>query len=346
MTMFGSQIGLKPLEGLCRRASISLGAGIDARTVWSREAQRAAGPLHRHLTDISDAINEGESLTDALADSGEFFPAIFREMCQVGEQTGHLDTVLAQLAEHYHAQLNMRRIFLGAIAWPMIQLVLALGVIGFLIWILGMIGDGKMDILGFGLVGNRGLAIYLTIVGAAAVVLWFVVHAVRRGLVWTRPIQRLVLQLPVIGTSLQTMALSRLAWSMHLTMNTGMDVRRALSLSLRSTQNARYIDQIPAIEAEIKANQSIRDAFVRAGGYPVEFLDTLAVGEDSGRVVESMGHLAVQYQDRARAAMAAMAVVAGWLVWALVAAFIIVLIFRIFSFYVGTINDLARPGAR
>ncbi len=346
MTMFGSQIGLKPLEGLCRRASVSLEAGIDARTVWSREATGAAGPLHRHLTDISDAVNEGESLTDALAETGEFFPAVFREMCQVGEQTGHLDTVLAQLAEHYHAQLNMRRIFLGAIAWPIIQLVLSLVVIGFLIWILGMIGGGKIDILGFGLIGNRGLTIYLSIVGAAAAVLWLVVRAIRRGLVWTRPIQRIVLQLPVIGPSLQTMALARLAWSMHLTMNTGMDVRRALNLSLRSTQNARYIDQIPAIDAEIMANQSIHEAFARAGGYPIEFLDTLTVGEESGRVVESMGHLAVQYQDRARAAMAAMAVVAGWLVWALVAAFIIVLIFRIFSFYVGAINDLAKPGTR
>ena len=48
-----------------------------------------------------------------------------------------------------------------------------------------------------------------------------------------------------------------------------------------------------------------------AGGYPADFLDTLAVGEQSGKIVESMGRLAKQYQDRARSAMAALAVVAG-----------------------------------
>jgi type II secretory pathway component PulF len=139
------------------------------------------------------------------------------------------------------------------------------------------------------------------------------------------------------------MALARLAWSMNVTMNAGMEIRRALKLSLRSTQNARYTDQIPVIDAEITAGNSIHDAFCRAGGYPVEFLDTLAVGEDSGKVVESMGLLARQYQDRARAALVILTTIAGWIVWAAVASLIIVLIFRIFSFYIGAINAAARP---
>ncbi len=125
---------------------------------------------------------------------------------------------------------------------------------------------------------------------------------------------------------------------MHVTLGAGMDVRRALKLSLRSTQNARYTDQIPAIDAEIEAGQSIYEAFSRAGGYPVEFLDTLAVGEQSGKVVESMGHLARQYQAQARLALGTLTVLGGWAVWAAVAAIIIVLIFRIFSFYIGAIT--------
>ena len=155
-----------------------------------------------------------------------------------------------------------------------------------------------------------------------------------------------MLKIPGVGKPLQILALSRLAWSMHLTMNTGMEVRRALKLSLRSTQNARYTDQIPTIDAEIAGGNSIHEAFLRAGGYPVDFLDTLAVGEQSGKIVESMGLLARQYQDRARMAMAALAVVAGVAVWALVATFIIVMIFHIAFFYRDTIMDLAKPGTQ
>ena len=65
--LFSPRIHVKPLVGLCRRLSTALEAGIDARTVWAREADRARGRLHDHLLAISRAINQGESLADALA---------------------------------------------------------------------------------------------------------------------------------------------------------------------------------------------------------------------------------------------------------------------------------------
>ena len=167
-----------------------------------------------------------------------------------------------------------------------------------------MTGNRTLDILGFGLVGDRGLMIYLTFLAVVGAAIWLFVRAVSRGLMWTRPIQRLILRIPALGRPLQTIALERLAWSMHLTMNTGMDVRRALALSLRSTQNARYLDQIPMIDAEIAAGNSIHEAFRVAGGYPADFLDTLAVGEQTGQVSESMETLARQYQHQARMAWA------------------------------------------
>jgi type II secretory pathway component PulF len=344
--MFSSQISLRTLVGLCRRLSTASEAGIDIRTVLAREVERAHGPLRRHLLSISFAIDQGNSLSEALLATGDFFPALFREMIALGEETGHVDAVLAQLAEHYQNQVNMRRMFLAAIAWPMVQLILAVLLIGFLIWVMGMLREATrnpdLDILGFGLVGDRGLAIYAAFVAAVVAVFWITLSAIKRGLVWTRPIQRLLLRLPVIGAPLRTFALARLAWAMHVTMGGGMDVHRALRLSLRSTQNAYYIDQIGPINAAIASGNSIYEAFSAMGGYPAEFLDTLAVSEQSGRIVESLGHLARQYQDRARAAMAAMTLIGGWLVWMGIAAIIITLIFRLFSFYLNMINTAGR----
>jgi len=339
---FSPRIHLKPLVGLCRRLSTALEAGIDVRTVLAREADRASGHLRRHLLQISRDLAGGESLADALIPTRDFFPPLFRELIDVGEQTGGLDGVLRQLAEHYQTRLTMRRNFLAAVTWPLAQLGIALGVIGFLIWIMGFLpkmpGNKNIDILGFGLIGNRGLTIYLAFLAIAGAAVWLVVRGVGRGMVWTRPIQHLVLRLPGIGKPLQTMALERLAWSMHLTMSTGMDVRRALELSLRSTRNARYVDQIPTIDAEIAAGNSIHEAFCRAGGYPLDFLDTLAVGEQSGKIDESMGVLSRQYQEQARLALGALTTLAGWAVWGAIALLIILLIFRIFSFYLGAIG--------
>ena len=70
------------------------------------------------------------------------------EMLEAGDQTGHVDAVLLRLAEHYEHLLTLRRIFLVGILWPAIQLVLAIFVIGLLIWVLGFVGT---DILGWGM---------------------------------------------------------------------------------------------------------------------------------------------------------------------------------------------------
>jgi type II secretory pathway component PulF len=335
------RIGLKPLAGLCRRLATAVGAGIDARKVWSREAQRAAGCLGRHLQSIAAAVEGGDSLTDALARCGEFFPPLFRELVAVGEQTGNLEVVLEQLAEHYQARLTMRRRFLASIVWPMAELGIALVVVGFLIWIVGSIRDARgkpIDILGFGLTGGGGLAVYLMFLAGCGAAVWLVIRAVARGAIWVQPVQRFALKLPLLGKPLETLALARLAWSMQMTMNTGMDIRRALRLSLRGAGNAAYTDLTAKIDAEIEAGNSIHEAFSRAGAFPVEFLDTLAVGEESGNVVESMGNLARQYAEQARLAIAALGVIAGWAVWVAVAVMIIAVIFRIFSFYLAAIG--------
>ncbi len=343
--LFAPRVGLKPIGELCRRQSISLQAGIDARSAWSREADCSHGRLRRHVTAVSQAVDQGESVSTALAATGDYFPPLVHELVKVGEQSGNLDHIFGQLADHYENQLTMRRNFFMAIAWPMIELGLAVVFIGLVIWFTATLRQitnmPKLDILGLGLAGTSGLMIYVVFWVGVAAAIWLVARAVSRGLVWSAPIQRLVMRLPKIGKALETLSLSRLAWSMHLTMNTSIPLRRAMALSLQSTRNARYADQIPAIDAEIAAGHSLHEAFSRAGGYPADFLDNLAVGEESGKVVESMGRLARQYMEQARAAIGMLTVVAGVAVYVFVGAMIVLMIFRVFGFYVGVLNNAA-----
>ena len=51
-----------------------------------------------------------------------------------------------------------------------------------------------------------------------------------------------------------------------------------------------------------------------------------------------MAHLSRQYQEQARAALATLTMLAGFAVWVVVAGLIIVLIFRLFLFYLGMIT--------
>jgi type II secretory pathway component PulF len=267
-------------------------------------------------------------------------------MAEVGEQTGTLGKVFHRLEAHFRRQVQAQRIFLSAIAWPMIELALAILVIGVLIYVLGVIskrgGVQAIDVLGFGLVGPRGLFIYVNFLIVVGLCITGLVVAMRRGMLWTKPVQRAFMRLPGIGSSLEKLALARLAWALHLTMNVEMDLRRVVPLVLRATGSDHYIRHTNQIVSDIAAGDPLHVAFAHSGAFPSTFIDALAVAEESGQTVESMDRLAKRYEEEAEAAVKALAMILGVLVGMLVMGIIILMIFRLAGFYFGTINDALK----
>jgi type II secretory pathway component PulF len=339
------QLSNKALAELCHRLAVETDAGIDIRRTWQRESDMARGRLQPYFARVRDAVTKGDSLALALAVTGQVFPPLFREMAEVGEQTGTLGKVFHRLESHYRRQVQAQRIFFGAIAWPMIELALALVVIGVLIWVLGIIsnrGGKPVDVLGFGLIGTHGLLIYLNFLIVLGLCVAGIVVAMRRGVLWTRPLQRALMRLPVIGSSLEKIALARLAWALHLTMNVEMDLRRVVPLVLRATGSDHYTRHTDQIVADVAAGRPLHVAFARSGAFPSTFVDALAVAEESGQVVESMDRLSKRYEEEAESAVKALAVAFGTLVALLVMGIIVLMIFRLAGFYFGTINEALK----
>jgi type II secretory pathway component PulF len=335
------QLSNKALTELCHRLAIETEAGIDIRRTWQREAESSPARFRSSFVHVRDAVARGESLSVALAGTGSMFPPLLLEMVHVGEQTGTLGRVFHRLSSHYRHQVEAQRIFLSAIAWPMLELALAIVVVGALILILGVIarrGQEPVDILGFGLVGTRGLVLYVNFIVAVGICILGVVIAVRRGVLWTRPLERALLHLPGVGPALEKVYLSRLAWAMHLTLNVAMDFRRLVPLVLRATGNDYYIRHTNRITQAVASGQPLHVAFAATGAFPATFIDALAVAEESGELVESLDRLSKRYEDEAEAAVKTLATIFGFLVALFVMGLIAVMIFRIAGFYLGTLN--------
>jgi type IV pilus assembly protein PilC len=165
----------------------------------------------------------------------------------------------------------------------------------------------------------------------------------RRGMLWTRYLQRALLRLPGIGPCMEKLALSRLAWALQLTMNVEMDMRRVVALALRATGNDYYIRHTDRVVAAVAKGKPLAQALGLTGAFPANFIDALAVGEESGQIVESMGRLADTYEQEAETATKTLATLAGAGVFVLVAAVITWLIFKIFlGAYLAPLNDALK----
>jgi type IV pilus assembly protein PilC len=343
--LFAPRPPTKTLAEFLRRLGISLGAGVDIRKALQNEARRSPPALRQRLEIMSGMIITGSTLTAAIEETGDYFPLLMREIISVGEKTGHLPEVLKQLVEHYDEQLALRRIFLTAIAWPLMELGMALAVIGFLIWFSAVVKSmtgTPTDLLGIGLTGNVGLIVYFVFLAVVGCGLFLAYRATLTGQLWVKPIQRLVLRIPMLGGALRTLSVARFAWTLHITLDAALDVKQALLLAVQSTHNAEFIDQAGRMEEVIARGHPIHEALAEAGVFPIELTHAVQVGEESGRLPETLAMLAQRQIEEARSAFAIFTRLAGWGVWCLVAGLIILLIFRMAGQYFGSINQALK----
>ncbi len=342
------RIRLRPLAELCRRLATQTSAGIQDRSIWSGEAQRGSRSQRAGVQRVSQELARGRAIDDALASTGDYFPVLFRQMVAVGDASGKLDRTYRRLAEHYEHMLTARRMLIGALIWPGIQLAVAVLTIGVVIWFSSFMNlknlDGTpLDMFGLGLTGSSGLTIYFMVIVTAAILVMLFVQAWSRGMLWTRSLQRALLKVPGIGNAIQTLALARFTWAMQLVLDTSMDLRKALPLALDATGNDTYRQLGPRVADNITRGLTLKAALEETGAFPRDLLEAIAVGEQTGMLAETMQRESAEYQRRSAAAIAALAWILGGLIWLAVAALIITLIFRLYGQHIDQINELADP---
>jgi type II secretory pathway component PulF len=330
-----SLLSTSELIGLCRRIGTSLRSGIEVRRVWEHESQRGSTRFRHATATILEHVKQGETISAGMR-AASAFPPVMLAMVEIGEHTGKLDEALLKLAEHYGRQRSLQGQFLLGIIWPALQLTVAILVIGLLIYVFGEIGNrtgsDPIDVTGLGLVGARGVVIYFLVVGAVLAAVALGALAVARGWLGPQAVQ-LAMKIPVLGACLKSMALTRLTWSLGMALDAGMDAQRSVELSLVATQNPFYLSRSDAVIAAIANNQEFYEAFRDAGGFPDDFLLELETAEIAGTLSESLVRMSRQYDDKAKMLLQVLVWGATIGIWIMVAAILIILIFRLAMIY-------------
>ncbi|MDR2437923.1 MAG: type II secretion system F family protein [Planctomycetaceae bacterium] len=331
---------MKQLSGFCHRVGISIKAGLDLIDAVKREV-----PRQRHSKiwqSVVQSLENGNSLAQSLQPFKKQFGEIFVSLIEVGEESGHLGEMLTDLADYYDQMIQIRRDFLKSLTLPIIEFIVAIVLIGVIILVLGVIEqitEQRIDLFGMGLVGINGFIRYvffLVITGSLGVFLYkFMKGNIQRS----RPVHYLLIRVPKIGRMLKTFALMRLTWGLHLTMRTGMDVCRALTLSFQGSGFAPVRDQLPVILNTVENGGSLTDAFQTAKYLDDDLLSGVDSGEQSGNFPELMHKLTNQYLQESLLNLKIVSVIGGFVVYGCIALCIIFVIFRLFSFYIGIIND-------
>ncbi|WP_417913407.1 type II secretion system inner membrane protein GspF [Candidatus Electronema sp. TJ] len=125
-----ARVKQQELHVATRQLATLLGAGIPlVPALTGLIEQTSSKSLQTIIAQIKDAVNEGNSLTDALAEHPRLFSKVYVNMVHAGEASGSLDVVLDRLAEFGERQQAMRSRIAAALIYPIFMALVGIGVL-------------------------------------------------------------------------------------------------------------------------------------------------------------------------------------------------------------------------
>lgn len=290
----GNKISARDLENFTRLLSSLLAAGVPlsrALVILHKEASSpAAGAKWK---EIHDLVIDGMSLADAMAKSPETFPRVYVAMVQAGETGGFLDLVLAQIADFQAREKDLRSKVLTAMLYPTILLILALGVVVFLL--VFFIPKFQTIFSGFGAslpvltqaiiatshaIRSYGLFVLGGLIGIGfSLRTWFNSEKGRRS--W----EGFILRAPVVGPLVAQFAMARFCRMLGTLLGAGVNLVQALNVARKSIGNQILVDavseSITRVSEGAQLGQSLADC---RNLFPGSVLEMIAVAEESGKL--------------------------------------------------------------
>ncbi|MDZ7748276.1 MAG: type II secretion system F family protein [Halofilum sp. (in: g-proteobacteria)] len=290
-----------------------LGAGVPLVEALSDLATGIDDPSLRDVVAaLVEAIEGGQTLSQALAGFPGVFGGVYVAMVRVGEQSGRLAEILRNLTDMLRRQEEMIADARRIMVYPAIVLAVVGAVIVFLmIYLVPALTD---------FLGSMGAALPLH-TRALIATSRFLVHwwwlllllvaalplalrwLVRRSPRWRYRWDRLRLRVWLFGALGRKVRLARFAQCLALMYASGMPVLDALRLCGTLMDNTVLEHAIDRGRERIAAGETISQAFAGVGLFPPLVVRMMRVGETSGALDEALHNVGAFYAREVRDAI-------------------------------------------
>lgn len=300
------------LSLFCHQFALVMKSGIHPVEGIPLIAGEMVNPLLKTaLTNAGNAVVKGDTLCTALGDSN-IFPAYMISMIRLGEATGTLENIMENLSLFYEKEDRLSKRLRSAIAYPLLLLVLMLGVIVLLIVevlpmfakILASLGgdlpDATRILLGVGDFFSRsGLLFLLLLVLLTAS--WILMLRTEKGrLRW----DAVKLKLPFFGRVLTKTAAARFSNGLSIVLQSGMGLVEGLDEVKDLTGNRQVKNLMQKVSEAIREGSDLGTALAPLALFPPLFTRMIQVGQKTGELDKMMGKISSIYEGEVENSLA------------------------------------------
>jgi type IV pilus assembly protein PilC len=308
----GGRTSLKDLAILSRQFASMTTSGLTLlRSLGILEDQTVKPKLKAAVTKVREDVQEGATLSSAMAKHPDHFPLLMVNMVSAGEAGGFLDDALARIARMYEADANLRAKIKSAMTYPVIVLIFSLllgtGVIIFIVPVFTKMFKnlgGKLPLptqIMVNLSHNMYRVLPMMLIGA------FVgLRAYRKAIQSSKSFRlktdRLKLRLPVFGTLFTKLAISRWSRNLGTLLGVGVPVLQALEIVGGTSGNAVITEAMDHVREEVRMGGQMSRALTAHPIFPTMVVQMLEVGEETGQITEMLDKVADYYDKEVETA--------------------------------------------
>lgn len=252
------------------------------------------------VTDITFGVKTGRSLSSCLTDYPGVFSPMYVSMVRVGEELGQLRQVLNDIADFQKRQEEIASKVGGALVYPLVMLgvgaVTVVFILAFVMPKITVIFSGSGQALPWPTVVvmsvSHFLKAYWMIFAAAAAAGIFAFNRWRVSAAGKIAMGALGLKLPIVRDLVLKTDLARFSRSMHLLLDSGLPLVRAIEVAAPTMHNPQLKADIFACAEGLSAGDSLGICLQRAVYIPPLFVQILSVAEESGALTDALKDIA------------------------------------------------------
>jgi len=301
------RVSLRDIAVLTRQLATLLRAGIPlVRALNALTDQLENEKLKRVISDVRRQVNEGSSLAEALESHGEHFSELYINMVRAGESSGNLDVVLDRLTEFLDDQIELRGKLIGALIYPIIMTVVGVGLVGLIFAfvipkVTQLFQDQDMALpwitrllIGFSTLLSNWWFIILPAIGGviAGFIYW------KRSPDGKDTWDRFVLKVPIFGTLVRMIAISRFARTLGTLLASGVPLLTAMDIVKNILGNERLVEVVENAKTDIREGEGVAEPLKKSGEFPPLVTHMIGIGEQSGQLEEMLDNVAVSYDQQ------------------------------------------------
>ncbi len=308
------RVGNKHLTLFTRQLSTLQDAGLPLlRSIQILEAQQRPGTLKSILSQVSEDVEGGTTLSDSFARHPKAFDRLYCKMVNAGEIGGVLDVILQRLANFLEKAQRLRRRIIGAMIYPTVVIFVAVSIVtGIMIFVIPKFREIFDDFE----VELPGLTIWLInasmwvagknpgqqIPGAiwvlgAPFLLFIFLKLIRKTGPGRAATDTIRLRFPIVGGLLRKTAVARFTRTLGTLISAGVPILEAIMITRDTSGNYVFEKALTRVHDSIREGETFAGPLRESKVCDALVVNMIDVGEETGDLDVMLMKIADNYDE-------------------------------------------------